>query len=115
MPEVRTTIPAAELTPGQYFRVNDRWYRAAGPVIQLEGKAPQLKAINAVNGDSGWMWLHAERVTVNEGNAIPPTFQAATLERKADAARQKAAELNRAASQLETLALETRHGISLGA
>lgn len=109
MPEVRTQIPAAELKPGQFFKIGDRWYRAHGAPIQCDGKDyPQIEAASPVTGDYGWMWLHAKTVTVNEGNTVPSTFQPGTLERKARAARDQARKLLARAAQLENLATDIR-------
>jgi hypothetical protein len=105
MYEVRTQIPAADLTPGQFFLVNDRWYRAAGALIQRDdAHAPQLRVVSPVTGETASIWLHAERVTVTEGNTVPATFQRASLMRRVRIARQKAAEQEKIASQLEALA-----------
>jgi hypothetical protein len=108
MPEVRYTIPAADLTPGQFFKVNDCWYRAVGTLVQHEGKTPQIEVVSPITGETGWMWLHTEKVTVNEGNTVPVTFQINTLMRKARAAREKAAQQTRMADKLERLALDIR-------
>ena len=106
MPEVRTKIPTTELKPGQFFLTQDRWYRATSTLIQHDGHAPQIKAVSPVNGDDGWMWLHATEVTTTEGNTIPATFRSATLARKAKAIREKAEELARTADRLEALSIE---------
>lgn len=106
MPEIRTKIPTVQLKPGQFFLTQDRWYRATSEPVQYPGHAPQVKAVSPVNGDDGWMWLHAPEVTVTEGNTIPSTFRSATLARKAKAAREKADELARTADRLEALSVE---------
>jgi hypothetical protein len=109
MTEVRYTIPAADLKPGQFFKVNDRWLRAVGAPIQHLGKGPQVKVVSPIDGSHGWTWLYAERVTVIEGNTVPATFRPAALRRKSQAARDKAAELTRMADQLDILTIEMQH------
>jgi hypothetical protein len=112
MPEVRTKIPAVDLKPGQFFKVNDRWLRAVGAPIQYQGKGPQIKVVSPIDGSYGWTWLYAEHVTVTEGNTVPATFRPATLRRKAQVARDKAAELTRMADQLDILTIEMQHEVN---
>jgi hypothetical protein len=106
--EVRTPIRAIDLVPGQFFFIDNRWYRAAGVLVQHEGKTPQIKAASPVTGETEWMWLPAQYVTVNEGNAVPVTFQPNTLMRKVQVAREKAARQARMADLLECLAIDIR-------
>jgi hypothetical protein len=108
MTEVRTPIRATALTPGQFFFVNDRWHRAVDTLVQHDGKTPQIKVISPIDGETGWLLLHAQYVTVNEGNTVPVTFQVNTLMRKARAAREKADQQARIADKLERLALDIR-------
>lgn len=112
MTEVRTQIPATDLTPGQFFLISDRWYRALSAVKRVADNAPQIKVTSPVNGGHHWIWLYPERVTVTEGNTVPATFRPTALRRKAEAARKQAAELTQVANQLDILTIEMQHEIN---
>lgn len=103
------TVPRDDLRPGQFFMSGGRWYRAYTTVIPVEGKSwPKIQAASATFGKPEWMWLHDERVTVNERNDTPGTFQPSALDRKARDLRKKAAALLSTADQLENLATDLR-------
>jgi len=106
MPEVRAPLRATELKPGQFFKVGDRWHRAASAVLQQDGHTRKIEVVSPIDGAIGWLTLHGAYVTVNEGNTIPSSFRSATLARKAKAMRAKAEELARTADRLEALSIE---------